>query len=71
MPANGCAETHGSGRLARVWPAVAASVSEARNAVTAFAEAAGAGYDMPTLLRDVLAGPLRFTARQRPVSLRR
>ena len=45
MPANGCAETHGSGRLARAWPAVAASVAEARNAVTAFAEAAGATGD--------------------------
>lgn len=45
MPANGCAETHGSGRLSRVWPAVAGSVSEARNAVTAFAEAAGATGD--------------------------
>jgi anti-sigma regulatory factor (Ser/Thr protein kinase) len=44
MPANGCAETHG-GRLSRVWPAVAASVAEARNAVTAFAEAAGATGD--------------------------
>ena len=45
MPANGCAETHGSGRLARVWPAVAASVSEARSAVTTFAESAGATGD--------------------------
>src|SRR3954468_4062605 len=44
MPANGCAETHG-GRLSRVCPAVAASVAEARNAVTAFAEAAGATGD--------------------------
>lgn len=45
MQANGCAETHGSGRLSRVWPAVAASVAEARNAVTSFAEAAGATGD--------------------------
>jgi len=45
MPANGCAEAHGAGRLSRVWPAVAASVAEARNAVTAFAEAAGATGD--------------------------
>ena len=45
MPANGYAEAHGTGHLARVWPAVAASVSEARNAVTAFAQAAGATGD--------------------------
>ena len=45
MPADGCAEAHGAGRLSRVWPAVAASVSEARNAVTTFAEAAGATGD--------------------------
>src|SRR3954470_24292538 len=45
MPANGCAETHGAGRLSRVWPAVAASVAEARNAVTAFAESVGATGD--------------------------
>lgn len=31
--------------MARVWPAVAASVSEARAAVTAFAQAAGASAD--------------------------
>src|SRR3954447_10376680 len=45
MSANGFTEKHGAGRLSRVWPAVAASVSEARNAVTAFAEAAGATGD--------------------------
>src|SRR4051812_6080223 len=45
MSANGCTEKHGAGRLSRVWPAVAASVAEARNAVTAFAEAAGATGD--------------------------
>ena len=45
MPVNGCAETSGSGRLSCVWPAVASSVAEARNAVTAFAAAAGATAD--------------------------
>src|SRR3954454_22570516 len=45
MPANDCAETHGAGRLSWVWPAVAASVAEARNAVTAFAESVGATGD--------------------------
>jgi len=45
MSANGFTEKHGAGRLSRVWPAVAASVAEARNAVTAFAEAAGATGD--------------------------
>src|SRR3954454_21369857 len=45
MPVDGCAETHGAGRLSRVWPAVAASVAEARNAVTAFAEGVGASGD--------------------------
>src|SRR3954447_23303017 len=45
MSANGFTEKHGAGRLSRVWPAVAASVAEARNAVTAFAESAGATGD--------------------------
>ena len=45
VPADGCAEAPGSGRLSRVWPAVAPSVAEARTAVSAFAEAAGATAD--------------------------
>src|SRR3954452_25474873 len=45
MSANGFTEKHGAGRLSRVWPAVGASVAEAHNAVTAFAEAAGATGD--------------------------
>src|SRR5215210_6881658 len=45
MPRNGCTVRHGARRLSRVWPAVAASVAEARNAVTAFAEGAGATGD--------------------------
>jgi anti-sigma regulatory factor (Ser/Thr protein kinase) len=45
MPTNDATENRGADRLARVWPAVAASVSEARAAVTAFAQAAGASAD--------------------------
>ena len=45
VPADGCAEAPGPGRLSRVWPAVAPSVAEARTAVSAFAEAAGATAD--------------------------
>src|SRR3954468_4112103 len=45
MSANGFTEKHGAGRLSRVWPAVAASVAEARAAVSAFAAAAGATGD--------------------------
>lgn len=45
MPTNGATENRGAGRLSRVWPAVAASVSEARVAVTEFAQAAGASAD--------------------------
>jgi len=44
MPTNGATENR-AGRLARVWPAVATSVSEARAAVTDFAQAAGASAD--------------------------
>jgi serine/threonine-protein kinase RsbW/stage II sporulation protein AB (anti-sigma F factor) len=44
VPADGCVES-GPGRLSCEWPAVAASVAEARNAVSAFAEAAGASGD--------------------------
>jgi anti-sigma regulatory factor (Ser/Thr protein kinase) len=44
MPTNGATENR-AGRLARVWPAVAASVSEARAAVADFAQAAGASTD--------------------------
>jgi anti-sigma regulatory factor (Ser/Thr protein kinase) len=45
VPANESAEASGQKRLSCAWPAVAASVAEARNAVTAFAEAAGATAD--------------------------
>lgn len=45
MPANGCARANEADHLSREWPAVAASVSEARSAVTAFAEDAGATGD--------------------------
>ena len=44
-PPNDCAEPRGAGRLSRAWPAVAASVAEARAAVTAFAQSAGATAD--------------------------
>jgi len=44
-PPNGSAERRGAGRLSRAWPAVAASVAEARAAVTAFAQSAGATAD--------------------------
>jgi anti-sigma regulatory factor (Ser/Thr protein kinase) len=45
VPADGFAEATGPGRLSCAWPAVAASVAEARSAVSAFAEAAGATAD--------------------------
>ena len=45
MPSNGCTESRGTARLAQAWPAVAASVAEARTAVTQFAQAAGATAD--------------------------
>lgn len=45
VPADGCVESTGPGRLSAVWPAVAASVAEARSAVNGFAEAAGATGD--------------------------
>ena len=45
LSTNGCTESRGMGRIAKVWPAVAASVSEARNTVTAFAQSAGATAD--------------------------
>ena len=45
VPADGCVESTGPGQLSCVWPAVAASVAEARNAVSAFAESAGATDD--------------------------
>src|SRR3954449_2556280 len=45
MPANGCAEANSADHLSREWPAVAGSVSEARSAVTAFAEGVGASGD--------------------------
>jgi serine/threonine-protein kinase RsbW/stage II sporulation protein AB (anti-sigma F factor) len=45
LPADGSAEATGPGPLSSVWPAVAATVAEARNAVSAFAEAAGATAD--------------------------
>jgi anti-sigma regulatory factor (Ser/Thr protein kinase) len=45
VPADGCVESAGPGRLSCEWPAVPASVAEARNAVHAFAEAAGATGD--------------------------
>ena len=45
MPRNGCTESRGTGRLSKVWPAVAASVAEARAAVTTFAQSAGATAD--------------------------
>ena len=45
LPADGSAEATDPGRLSCVWPAVAASVAEARTAVGAFAESAGATAD--------------------------
>ena len=45
LPADGSVEAAGEGRLSCVWPAVAGSVAEARSAVSAFAEAAGATAD--------------------------
>jgi anti-sigma regulatory factor (Ser/Thr protein kinase) len=45
VPADGCVESTGPSRLSCVWPAVAASVAEARNAVGAFAQSAGATGD--------------------------
>jgi anti-sigma regulatory factor (Ser/Thr protein kinase) len=45
VPADGGVESTGPGRLSCVWPAVAASVAEARAAVSEFAEAAGATSD--------------------------
>jgi anti-sigma regulatory factor (Ser/Thr protein kinase) len=45
VPADGCVESAGSDRMSCVWPAVAASVAEARNAVSAFAQTAGATGD--------------------------
>jgi anti-sigma regulatory factor (Ser/Thr protein kinase) len=45
VPADGCAEVPGPGHLTCVWPAVAASVAEARSAVSSFAESAGATAD--------------------------
>jgi serine/threonine-protein kinase RsbW len=45
VPADGSLEATGPRRLSCVWPAVAASVAEARNAVSAYAEAAGATAD--------------------------
>ena len=45
LTGNGCTESRSAGRLAEVWPAVAASVAEARGAVTAFAQSAGATAD--------------------------
>jgi anti-sigma regulatory factor (Ser/Thr protein kinase) len=45
LPADGAMEAPGPGPLTRVWPAVAASVAEARTAVSSFAESAGATAD--------------------------
>ena len=45
LTGNGCTESRSTGRLAKVWPAVAASVAEARAAVTDFAQSAGATAD--------------------------
>ena len=45
VPADGFADAPGSGGLTRAWPAVAASVAEARNAVSAFAASSGATAD--------------------------
>jgi anti-sigma regulatory factor (Ser/Thr protein kinase) len=45
VPADGSLESAGPARLSCVWPAVAASVGEARSAVSAFAAAAGATGD--------------------------
>jgi anti-sigma regulatory factor (Ser/Thr protein kinase) len=45
LPTNGCTESRSTRRLAQAWPAVAASVAEARAAVTEFAQAAGATAD--------------------------
>ena len=44
LPTNGT-ESRGARKLSKVWPAVAASVAEARTAVTAFAQSAGATAD--------------------------
>jgi anti-sigma regulatory factor (Ser/Thr protein kinase) len=44
LPSNGT-EQRGTGRLSKVWPAVASSVGEARSAVAAFAKSAGATAD--------------------------
>jgi anti-sigma regulatory factor (Ser/Thr protein kinase) len=45
VPADGGVESAEPGGLSAEWPAVAASVAEARAAVSAFAEAAGANRD--------------------------
>ena len=45
VPADGCVESAGPGRMSAEWPAIPASVAEARAAVSAFAEAAGANGD--------------------------
>ena len=45
VPADGYAGAPGSNGLTCAWPAVAASVAEARNAVSAFAASAGATAD--------------------------
>jgi serine/threonine-protein kinase RsbW/stage II sporulation protein AB (anti-sigma F factor) len=45
VPADGCAENPAPGHLSLVWPAVAASVGEARAAVSSFAESAKATAD--------------------------
>ena len=45
VPADGDAQAPGSDGLSCAWPAVAASVAEARNAVSAFAQSAGATDD--------------------------
>jgi serine/threonine-protein kinase RsbW len=45
MPSDGSCTESGSARLSRAWPAVAVSVGEARAAVAAFAERAGATAD--------------------------
>jgi len=45
LPTNGSTESRSTGRLSKAWPAVAASVAEARTAVTAFAQSSGATAD--------------------------
>jgi serine/threonine-protein kinase RsbW/stage II sporulation protein AB (anti-sigma F factor) len=45
LPTNGCTESRGTSRLSKAWPAVAASVAEARSTVAEFAQAAGATAD--------------------------